>query len=162
MPTDHILLIHTDPAVRHVLENHVRSSGYRVSSATDVAEAALILSQNTLDVIVCENQILRGRGADFLEWVQDRLPRVVVVVLSSWADFEVALEGVERAMGIRGKLISSRFEMEEEPIMHASRVARTGEGVAAAGPIAQDLERQYPGITRLKKNSNGFLILGDR
>ncbi len=26
--------------------------------------------------------------------------------------------------------------------------------------IARELERQYPGITRLREDSNGFLILG--
>ncbi len=153
MANEHILLIHTDRSVLQALSERVLKDGYIVRTASSTADAAALLSHRTVDVIVCENTALQRGGGDFLEWVQDRLPSAVVVVLSSWADFEMAIEGLERALNVRQKLDKrSLFAEIEEPAAEESP-----ETIADF----ESLERKYPGITRLKTDANGFLILGD-
>ena len=157
MSTDQILLIHTVPSVRKFLEVRVKANGYDVATAANTTEAARILSSLVMDVIICDNAALKGSGADFLEWVQEQVPGVAVVVLSSWADLETALEGLERALNVTDRLNRRpHFEIDTEKKPRAPiQEMIESEAVSA-------LERQYPGITRVRRDANGFLILGDR
>jgi DNA-binding NtrC family response regulator len=83
---DCVLVVESDPIVRHPLAEYLRGCGYKVYEATNTDEAAKILNDGTfpIDVILCDVSSpgeLDGFGLS--RWVKERSPTVKVILAGS-------------------------------------------------------------------------------
>ena len=68
-----VLIVDDDPVSLLLAEHVLRSGGYEVTTAVDVASAALVLEDQTFDAIVCDYMMPDGTGLDLLERLTDML-----------------------------------------------------------------------------------------
>jgi hypothetical protein len=136
-----------------VVISEMRSDGYRVYTAESVPEARAVLDREPVDYVVCRSGTLGGGREAFIEWLSREKPRAVAVVLSEWADAGLALEGIDRARIL---------DEERAAAGGASETGAPASVPAAPGnALASRLEARYPGITRVRRDARGFLILGE-
>ena len=154
-----VLLLNANLQALQTLRSQLNESGYAVETAADTHEAKRVISSKTVDIVLCDNASLRVGGAEFLEWMNDREPSIVAVVVSTWADFGTNLEAAQRASLVKARIESAAQDVEdaeetdgeEEPDLDSVRLRMT-----------EELERQHPGITQVRTDANGFLILNKR
>ena len=151
-----VLLLNANLQALQTLRSQLNESGYAVETAADTHEAKRVISSKTVDIVLCDNASLRVGGAEFLEWMNDREPSIVAVVVSTWADFGTNLEAAQRASLVKARIESAvqdaeEADGEEEPDLDSVRLRMT-----------EELERQHPGITQVRTDANGFLILNKR
>jgi hypothetical protein len=144
-----VLFLAREPEALDVVISEMRADGYRVYAAENLGEARAVLEREPVDYVVCRSGTLGGGREAFIEWLSREKPRAVAIVLSEWADAGLALEGIDRARILDEERPGAEAEEGEEP---KPAVRRTS--------LENRLEARYPGITRLRRDARGFLILG--
>ena len=77
-----ILVIDDDPGMREVCCAVLQAAGFDTSSETDGFQALLHLATATPDVILCDLNMPRMSGFEFLSVVRRKFPQVRVVAMS--------------------------------------------------------------------------------
>src|SRR5207244_8265221 len=63
----------------------------------DSGEAALqIFSQRSIDLILADQKMPRMSGVQLLEWVRERSPKTIRLLMTGFADLEDAVEAINR------------------------------------------------------------------
>lgn len=92
-----ILMVDDDILFQQALEKQVNFSalGYeRVLSATDVAQAAKIMEQQPVDVLLCDIEMPGKSGMDLIRWVAKNRYPVIVLLLTCHSNFNYAKEAI--------------------------------------------------------------------
>lgn len=148
MAAKNILIISQDQEFSAELLEVLEARGYGAYSAWNMDIARMIIDRYKINFVICGSGALRGNGGDFLEWIAVREPEVVTVVLSDWADWEAVMRGVERAL-----------EFDGGPTVGGQTQKRKSRTSASRLPLESKLEKNYPGLSRLRIDPDGFLIL---
>jgi len=80
---NHILVVDDDAAVRDVLANFLRHSGYRVNCASDGEAGWEALCANRFDALITDHAMPRLTGLDFLRRVRSGPYKVTPAILIS-------------------------------------------------------------------------------
>lgn len=90
----HILIVDDDPEIRSLLGRYLGSQGFRVSAASNRAECESRLSISEPDLVVLDVMLPDGSGLDICRGLQDRRPRLPVILLTALK------EDVDRIVGL--------------------------------------------------------------
>ncbi|MGO9546326.1 MAG: response regulator, partial [Rhodomicrobium sp.] len=89
-----------------VLDDEVRSvealerileDDFDVKKATSVRQAEAILTEEAVQVILCDQRMPDMTGVEFLKTVRDRWPDVVRMIISGYTDAQDIIEGINEA-----------------------------------------------------------------
>ena len=69
-----LLIVDDDPGVRRALKRLLRKEGYEIHSAEDAESAERVLEQDTIDVILCDQDMPGRKGIDFLKDAAEKYP----------------------------------------------------------------------------------------
>lgn len=89
-----VLLVDDDPLVLDGLTRVLHREPYRLLRAGSADEAARILEQEPVDLIVCDEQMPGMRGTEFLARVARDYPDVVRIVLTGQPSLPTALRAI--------------------------------------------------------------------
>lgn len=90
----HILIVDDDPEIRSLLARYLGGQGYRVSVAADRRECESRIASTDPDLIVLDVMLPDGSGLDICRSLQDRRPRIPVILLTALK------EDVDRIVGL--------------------------------------------------------------
>ncbi len=93
--SEHLLVVEDDPEMRDLLRKVLEKEGYRVSVASDGAEALSLLGQAAFDLIVTDMLMPVKNGLDLLHDVhrsRPSLPVIMVTAFGDWASYSRAVE----------------------------------------------------------------------
>lgn len=90
----HILIVDDDPEIRSLLGRYLGSQGFRVSAASNRAECESRLAISEPDLVVLDVMLPDGSGLDICRGLQDRRPRLPVILLTALK------EDVDRIVGL--------------------------------------------------------------
>ena len=79
-------------ALERILEDD-----FQVKKATSVREAEAILSDEAIQVILCDQRMPGVTGVEFLKTVRERWPDVVRMIISGYTDAEDIIQGINEA-----------------------------------------------------------------
>ncbi len=91
-----VLIVDDLPIVRLALQRILTKAGYRCLEAEDVAGALAVLAKDGIDLILCDIQMPGASGLDLVRAIQDRIPDISVVMVSSLEDTETAIECLQQ------------------------------------------------------------------
>jgi two-component system response regulator AtoC len=94
MPSQHILVIDDEPALRQILAAVLKKAGYFVDTAAGAVEAAAKLSRGDVDVALCDIKMPDGNGIDLLRQTRESGIDTVFVMVTAMASLETALEAL--------------------------------------------------------------------
>jgi DNA-binding NtrC family response regulator len=89
-----VLLVDDEPKVLSALKRLLRKEPYEILTAGCAAEAAVVLENGPVDLIVCDEQMPGMPGSEFLAQVAREYPDVVRIILTGHPTLASALRAI--------------------------------------------------------------------
>lgn len=165
---DTILLVDDEANVLSALTRALIDDPYEILTASGGRQALEIMEGKTIKAIVSDERMVGMQGSELLAEVRRRSPHTVRILLTGHAILEAAMRAVNEGeiyrfftkpwddTQIRFALLSAveKFNLEAEN----RRLLATVKDQAMEIKV---LERRYPGISRVEKDSRGTFVLPD-
>ena len=90
----HLLVVDDDARLRALLQRYLGSNGFRVSVASDAAEARTLMKSMAFDLLIVDRMMPGETGVDFTRSVRAS-SQVPVLMLTAMGDAQHRIEGLE-------------------------------------------------------------------
>jgi len=87
-----ILIIDDDVFICNILDKYLSDNQYQVEAAYSAASARKLLKDNTYDAVLCDYRLPDSDGMKMLESIKAANPRARVVIITAYADVNVAVK----------------------------------------------------------------------
>ncbi len=163
-----VLFVDDEPNVTNAFKRALRREPYDILSAGSADQALQILEREPVDVVVSDEMMPGMSGSELLAEVCMKYPDTIRIIVTGHASLDVAIrainEGriygfftkpcneVDLAVTIRQALRQKDLMMESRRLL---RIARQ------QSMILKDVEEEYPGIARVKRDASGRILIED-
>ena len=163
-----ILLVDDESNVLSALKRALFDEPLEIISVTSAEEALEIMQKQHFKVVVSDERMIGMQGSEFLSQVREHYPQTLRIMLTGHATLEAAMKAVnegeiyrffskpwndhELKFAIRSAI--EKFDLESEN----RRLLATVKQQSLEFKV---LEKRYPGITRVEKDSQGTFVLTD-
>ena len=156
-----ILIVDDQPLVLDVVKKILARGPYRVLSATSAEKGLQIMESESIDVVISDERMPGMPGSEFLAIVRHRFPHTVRIILTGHASVESAIRAINEGEIYRllTKPVNSRtlHDAVRQGLNHRSK-GQTSEQCIS---ILDQLEKQAPGITHVKRDEDGVVIIDE-
>jgi DNA-binding NtrC family response regulator len=163
-----ILVVDDEPSIRDLLQEALTSDRFRVIVSPSAEQALAILDREPVDVVVSDEKLTGISGADLLARVRRRHPETVRMMLSGQATLETAIQAINEGQIFRFftkpcnladlKISIQQALAQRELVRENLRLRETVKKQAAS---LERLEQLCPGITEVKRDVDGVILLDD-
>ena len=163
-----ILLVDDEANVLSALKRSLFDEPFEIVSVTSAEEALEIMQKQHFKVVVSDERMIGMQGSEFLSQVKEQHPHTVRIMLTGHATLDAAMKAVnegeiyrffskpwndhELKFAIRSAI--EKFDLEEENRRLLAAVKQQSLEIKV-------LEKRYPGISRVEKDSKGVFVLPD-
>jgi len=163
-----VLLVDDEPLVTDALKRALYKEPYKVHCACSAEDALDILSHEKIDVVVSDEMMPGMLGSDFLSIVCAEYPETIRIILTGHPSLEATLRAINKGHVYRN-LIKPCSGPElgiaiKQAVQHRQLYQKSLsllETVRRQRTMLDDLERQFPGITRVERDTEGTISIGD-
>lgn len=139
--TRKVLIVDDEPEVIASIQSALHKEPYEIMSASNGEEGLHILDEQSVDVVVCNDEMPDMKGVDFLAESQRRHPKVLRVMLSGTAERDALIEAVNTAGIYRFVAKPVQPAQLAKVLREALQVSRVAEAQVEVWAAAQ-LQRQ--------------------
>jgi two-component system, probable response regulator PhcQ len=166
MSENRVLVVGTSKKVLNSIARALKDESCSVFTALSGEQGLSMLNSYEIDLVISDQSMPDMMGLTFLKKVKVAYPNILTMMVTNYPDTDTVIEAVNTA-GIY-KLILKPWKPEElretvRRALHLRNVAAEGsllvEQVKAQEVILKELERKYPGITKIDGYENGIAIL---
>jgi DNA-binding NtrC family response regulator len=163
-----ILFVDDDTNLLSGIERAMRKEPYQILVANSGAAALQIMAETEIDVVVSDHDMAGLTGTAFLRQVREQFPETVRFMLTGKATLDVAINAInegeitrffQKPCNMLDLLVSIR-----EGVLHRSLLLKIRElmelGRSQRERILR-LEEQYPGISHVRRDAMGEILLDD-
>ena len=163
-----VLFVDDEPRVTESLKRALRKEPYEILSANSANEGLKVLAREPVDVVISDEKMPGMPGSEFLALVRKQYPETIRIILTGGASMEAAIRAINEGEIYRfltkpcnevDLAITIRQALQLKDLMVISR--RLLEKNKGQSVLLQDLEKKYPGITKVKRDSTGAIIMDD-
>jgi DNA-binding NtrC family response regulator len=156
-----ILIVDDQPLVLGILTEILSCGPYLVLAAESAEQALQLLEGESVDVIISDERMPGMQGSEFLTIVRNQYPEVVRIILTGHASVESAMRAINESEIFRflTKPVNSDVLHKAVEDALASRVK--GRETEQHYSLLENLEKQAPGITHVRRDSNGVVIIDE-
>ena len=161
-----ILLVDDEVNVLNALARSLRKEPYEVLIAGSAMEGLNKLYTGQIDLIISDYKMPVHDGVEFLKRVAADYPDTIRIILTGHADMEAAIEAINSA-GVYRFLtkpwddqdlrITIRLALEHLKLQRENRALSVE--VQKHQQILKDLETEHPGISQIKKDETGAILI---
>lgn len=155
-----ILIVDDQPAIHTLLKGILAKTPYSVISAQSAMEALDILATRAVDVVISDERMPGMSGSAFLSVAREHYPDTVRIVLTGYASLESAIKAINEGEIFRFLTKPCRnqelIDAVEAAIMHGRHIRQAGKHAAL-----EDLEKRSPGISQVKRDEYGVIIIDE-
>lgn len=164
----HVLFVDDEPSITSALKRALHKEPYAIHTASSAVQALEMLSRLPIDIIISDEKMPGMSGTDFLARVCRDYPDTLRMILTGHGNLDVFTRAVkdgqiyrffikpcnevDLAITIRQALHQKRLMKESQRLM---RVANSQHA------MLDELENKFPGITNVKRNADGVIIVDD-
>lgn len=156
-----ILIVDDQTTVLSILKGILSKGPYTVLSALSAEQALEILERQSVDVIISDERMPGMTGSDFLAIARERFPDTARIILTGYASVESAIKAINQGEIFRFLTKPCRahelLAAVEAALVHRSRNRSKAQDAA----LMASLEKQAPGITQVKRDEDGVIIIDD-
>jgi len=163
-----ILVVDDHKIIRDMLENSLSRESYIVHSADSAKEALKILSKEPIDVVISDEVMPAMTGTEFLAVVRKDYPDTIRIILTGHASLESAMRAINegeiyrfltKPCNLIDLSVTIRQALQQKHLKNENK--RLAEIVKQQSFSLGEIEKKYPGITKVKKDSGGAIIIDD-
>ncbi len=163
---DTVLFVDDEPHILEGLRHGLRKESYRILTATSGEDGLKALACTSADVVVSDEQMPGMCGSEFLGVVCRLYPETIRITLTGQASLGAAIRAINEgeiyrfltkpchimnlSNTIRQALQLKKLARESSRLLVAARQQRT---------LLSDLEREHPGIAKVKRSNRDEIIL---
>jgi DNA-binding NtrC family response regulator len=161
-----ILIVDDEKNVLNALQRALRKEPYTIYAADSADKALQLIKAREVSLVISDYNMPGTNGLEFLKQIKALYPHVLTIMLTGQAEVQLAVEAINAA-GVY-KFILKPWEDEDlkitvrrslESIDLASERDQLLQKVKSRDAILNDLEAKFPGISKVNKDDNGYLIL---
>jgi DNA-binding NtrC family response regulator len=163
-----ILVVDDEKLVLNAIKRTLRSENYTTLTAQSGDEGLMLLENHDVELVISDYRMPGMNGLDFLKRVKKDYPHILAIMLTGLAEIEIAVSAINEAGVYKFILkpwedadlkITIRRALESlELIKERDSLAKQ---VKDKDIILQNLEEEYPGITKVERDEDGYIILDD-
>jgi two-component system response regulator HydG len=172
-PTSDARLLVVDDALdtREVLQRNLSAQGYQVFTASNVAEAVLLLESISVDLVITDLKMPGASGLDLVRHVRENLKDTEVVMITGYPSIEGAVAAVKSGAEnyltkpfTQEELLSAVRQALEK--LHVRRFTRAGSEGITAYPFgligeSEPMRRIFDAILKAAGTMATILITGE-
>lgn len=156
-----ILIVDDDPLVLDVLKEILSRGPYTVLAAPSGEEALELMDREPLDVVISDERMPGMKGSEFLAVVRQRHPNIVRIILTGHASVQSAIRAINESEIFRflTKPANSKelHKAVEDALTHKNEMESSDNRYS----LLQTLEKQAPGITQVRRDEDGVIIIDE-
>jgi two-component system, probable response regulator PhcQ len=165
-PMHRILVVDDEDNVRNAIRRSLRKEGYELFFASEPSEGLTILKENRIDLVISDHLMPNMTGLEFLKIVHNRHPDCMRIMLTGHADMQTAIDAINQGEIYRFLTkpwddtelkVTIHLAFEQLGLMRENR--RLLAAVRRQYDLIKSLERDYPGIGKLVKDSDGAIVI---
>jgi two-component system probable response regulator PhcQ len=163
-----ILFVDDEPHVTEGLKRALRKEPYEILSANSADEALKMLAREPVDAVISDEKMPGMCGSEFLSMVCNLYPDTIRIILTGHASLESAIRAVNEGEIYRfltkpcnevDLAITIRQALQQRDLLSTSR--RLLQKIRFQSALLQELEKEHPGITNVKRTSTDAIVLDD-
>ena len=161
-----ILIVDDEENILNALQRLFRKENYRILTAISAEEALKIMEEQEVDLVISDLKMPVTNGVEFLAMVKEKKPDALRIMLTGHADLKSVIEAIEKGevyrfllkpwddeelkVTIKRALEFHNLQKENQTLTHT---------IKKQNAIISELEKQCPGITSVKRDRDGSVIL---
>ena len=163
-----VLFVDDEPFVTKALRRSLHDEPYDIICASSAREALEKLGEQEIAVVVSDEQMPEMPGSELLSLVRRHYPDTIRIILTGQASLEVAIKAIndgeiyrfftkpcntiDLATSIRQALKHRDLVLDARKLMSLVR---------RQSLVLEELEQDHPGITKVKRDADGTVILSE-
>lgn len=166
---ERILVVDDSAETLELVQRHLQAEGYRIFSATGVAEAIRLLGEQPVDLVITDLKMPKVSGLDLVRHIRENLKETEVMMITGYASIEGAVAAVKLGAG---EYLAKPFTKEEllaavERSLHALRMRRAGaarrEPAALLGIVgeSESIRRVHAAVLREVGRTSPVFLVGE-
>lgn len=170
-----ILLIDDEPSILRALKRSLKIPGCELDTYESPTEALEALEKQSYTVIISDYRMPEMDGVSFLKIAKQRQPDAVRLVLSGYTDVNGLLAAINEAEIYRfiakpwddlELLMTINKTLEYADLLETNRrllvhIREQEQTIAQQQSELDRLERDSPGITRVRRSDDGYILLDE-
>jgi len=160
-----ILVVDDEELFLEYIKSMFSGESYTVITASSGKQGLEILKQQSVNMVISEYKIPLMNGLEFLEKVRIIYPDVLTVMVTDQADVNLAIRAINEA-GVYKFLLKPwddiDFKNTIKRTLESLQVIKERDElirkVKTHEATLKDLEKRYPGITKIEKNKDGNFL----
>ena len=89
-----VLIVDDERAIRDLLSDAVRHTGYEVLPASNGEEALSLIRQENIHIAICDIRMPGMSGIELLQQILDVSPETIVIMITAYASVETAVNAL--------------------------------------------------------------------
>lgn len=170
-----IQLVDDEPNILSALKRLLRPEGWEIHTFNSVDDALESLSQHDYAVIISDYQMPTVDGVTYLQFAKQRQPDAMRLVLSAYGDRNSVIKAINQAeiyrflskpwddyeviAAIRSAIDLHALKFENRALLNEVRAQQAM--LYAREQELLRLEAEHPGITRVQRDADGSVLIGD-
>jgi len=161
-----ILIVDDEPNVLNAFQRVLRREPYTLMTAQGGEEGLTLLEAREVSLVISDFNMPGMNGLDFLKTVKQLYPHILAIMLTGQAEIRIAVQAINEA-GVY-KFIQKPWDDDDlkvtilralESMDLATERDQLIQKVKSRDAILNDLEKKHPGITKVERDEDGYLVL---
>jgi DNA-binding NtrC family response regulator len=160
-----ILVVDDEESFIEYIQRLMSDENYNVITVASAQEGLGVLEKQQVSMVISEYEIPLMNGLEFLEKVRIIYPNILTVMVTDHADIDLAIKAINEAgvykfllkplddidfKNMIKKTLESLQVIKERDVL--IRKVKTHESTL------KDLEKRYPGITKVERDEDGYIL----
>lgn len=156
-----VLIVDDEPLVLSVIRDILAKGPYEVFTARSASEALDLMTHQRIDVVISDECMPGMAGSEFLAVVKERHPDTMRMILTGHASVESAIRAINEGEIYRFLTKPCNSEQLHTAVKDALDHGVHGGCGERSYSLLASLEKQAPGITRVKRDEDGAILIDD-
>ncbi len=164
-----ILVVDDERWIRLNLKRILESDGHKVLPADSGQAALAVLQEQKVDLILSDQRMPRMSGLDLLEHAREKFPEVIRVMLTGFADLQLALDAINRVEIHRLLLKPYSKQQIQATVKELLQLRNAGADIPVVDlnkarikkKALDDLQKDHPGIEHVQRDRGGRIVISD-
>jgi CheY-like chemotaxis protein len=157
MDAESILIVDDESSIREVLSSLLLDAGYRTLAAGTGEEGLELMNDAAISVAMIDLKLPGMSGIDLLAEIKRRSPSTEVIIMTSYASLDTAIEAIRREVY---DYIQKPFEDLDQPLAVVRRALEKRILTQRNRELVGDLERKNRDLAAAVKRQNSLIDAG--